>query len=146
MPEDYRVPVSRVQARLWLAEGDEYEIVLFCPPDTSAASLLEDDRRFFPALEEGKFMLVARDSVAALWLTAPPDPPPQELDLPTVSRSVHVHLSHGRSIRGTIRFVSSGVQDRTADFLNEPSRCFDVHTPGQVVHVAKRHVLFVLEE
>lgn len=146
MPEDYRVPVSRVQAELWLAEGQARQVVMFCPPDDGAASVLEDDRRFFPALDAGQFMLVARDSVAALWVPAPPAPEPSDDDLPTVSRSVVVALSQGRTIRGQIRFVASGVQDRTADFLNEAPRYFAVHTPERVAHIAKQHVLFVLEE
>ena len=125
MSDDYRVPVARVEAKLWQVAGGERHIVLFCPPDDGVMSLLEDERAFFPATEGDAFLLISRPSVAALWVPAP-EPLAHEEDLPKVSRAVGITLADGRSIHGRIEFVSSGVQDRTGDYLNESSPFFCV--------------------
>lgn len=146
MAEDYRVPVSRIAARVWLTEGGSRRITLFCAPGTEPASVLDDDRAFFPVMEGDVFTLVSRDSVVVLWLDGSTLESADEADLPMTSRRVRVSVRGDRTVDGTIRFVSSGPLDRTADFLNETPRSFAVHVDGQVAHISKAHVLTVVED
>lgn len=147
MSEDYRVPVARQRVQAWLVGGQERDLELFFSPDVKVASLLDDGRLFLPALDGGRVCLVAREALVALRIGEPEAAPDEEeTGLPMSTRRIAISLSSGRQVSGDIRFVASGARHRTADFLNDAASYLTVHSPEDVIHIVKRHIVTVVED
>jgi hypothetical protein len=148
MAHALRVPVSRLDARLFTDDGVVHDVTLFLPPRQRVEHLFEGPERFVPLSEEGRVRIVARGAVAAISTArlSPDDPSATSDDeFLTERRPIVVRLRGGSVIEGTLRHGSLTGSSRTADLLNEPTPTFSMEDGELTYWISKAHVACVDE-
>lgn len=145
MRHELRVPVARLDARLYTDDGVCHEVTLFLPPGAGIEHIIEAAPDFVPVSEEGKIRIFARSALAAVavrseLLDAAPTPEDEFL---TESRALRVRLRGGAVIDGALRH--SRCQPRTADLLNDPAPTVALSGDGMSYRIAKAHIACVDE-
>jgi hypothetical protein len=139
--EELRVPVQRAEAELQ-TERDVWQAVIFLTADGTPEDLFEQEAPFFPAEVDGVVRFFARTSIVRIVVDAAASESLSALGVPHDERAVVVHLGGGRILIGAVRSVG---RTRTLDVLNQPSKSFALHTEGKIHHIAKAHVVHVVE-
>lgn len=147
MAHALRVPVSRLDARLFTDDGVVHDVTLYLPPRHRIEHLFEGPELFLPLSEEGRVRIVARAAVAAVSTVrpSPDDAERPEDEYLTERRALVVRLRGGSVIEGTLRHGSLAGRSRTADLLNEPTATFSIEDGDLAYCISKAHVACVDE-
>jgi hypothetical protein len=147
MAHELRVPVHRLDARLFTDDGVVHDVTLFLPAGAGVEHLLDGSEPFVPVSEEGRVRIFARAALAAVSVRRDPEgePPIDAHDFLTETRALTVRLRGGEALSGTLRHGSVHGKSRTADLLNESGASFTLDGEGCTYRVAKAHILCVDE-
>ena len=154
---EYRIPKLEISAEVSLLAHPQKEVKLFLHEhaETHAGAerpsdLLNGPGEFFPAVEpSGKLVLLHRDAVTVISVSAesefPPDESGEGIEDPEQAAKVPVEviIQGGTVIRGTVRFVLPEGRNRLIDFLNMPDRFLTVRENGLARLINKRRIVRV---
>jgi len=150
----YCVPKRQVSAQVILPGQHPLTVRLFLNECAEAhggrerpSDVLNGPVTFIPATDnQGKFILLQRDSVLALSVAAVEEhlddvPAPEELAPDDVkSHLVDVTMEDGTTIRGIVTYLMPEPQRRLQDFLNTSGLFMALREDGMVHLVNKRRI------
>jgi hypothetical protein len=140
-----RMPIDSVCAQMILHDGDRSEVLLFIAPSEDIGRLLGEGAPFMPVVRNGRVCMVARTAIAGLGIPARVAPAPSDDDLPMQIQKVSVKLRNGAAVDGELRWVMPLDRQKTIEYLNGESPCFEVYSEDTVWHVVKSHVATVVD-
>jgi hypothetical protein len=142
----YRVEKRTAEAVLLLTDGSSLQGNLYLAPYSAhhtgpqnIADLMREPDPVVPfACADGRFILVGKDSVAAVRFQAN-DPRDSEL---LVRIAARMRLAGGHTVHGAI-LAEQGAGERASDLLNTPDPWVQVEGAGCFHWIAKRYLLIL---